>query len=201
MSMKKLLTALALLLPLTAMAQHWEEPVLGTYDNETPVFVKVYINGEQATANSGLELAAFIGGTCRADATTTYTDNAAAATVEYDAYWLRVWGSAGDMNQDITFRAYYGGIEYEFTTTITFDGNTHGALSDPIVLNLDAVTGVSLPKIIEINQPAKAFPYKEDLLQYITLEYNTPDGAPYKVLDQSKILSDITYSWSWTGGG
>ena len=198
--MKKLLTALALLLPLTAMAQHWEEPSQGTYDNETPVFVKVYINGEQATANSGLELAAFIGETCRADATTTYTDLEAPAPVEYDVYWLRVWGSDGDMNQDITFRAYYGGIEYEFITPkVTFDGNTHGDLSTPIVLNLDAVTGVSLTDPIEINQPASVFPYKEDLSQHITLEYNTPTGAPYQTLGQSQILSEVAYSWD--GGG
>ncbi len=195
--MKKLLLAMTLLLPLAAMAQHWQAPTSNAYPNETPVYVKVNINGVAASASDGLELAAFIDGVCRAD-TLMHVDYSAPAPVEDDYFCLRVWGDLStDASKTIIFRAFDNQFEYEFTTTaIKFDGESHGEPSNPIVLNLDRVTGVSLTNPIVINQPEASFPYAVDMLQYVSFEYNTMTGAPYEPLKESNILpAGINYNW------
>ena len=194
--MKKYFLTLALMLPMVAMAQHWTASTNQTYLTEQPVFVQVFINGVEANGNSGLELAAFIGDECRADATAPM---AASGTTTYvERYNLRV---AGDLeteeNATIKFRAFYQNVEYEFTKTIPYTGeDTYGSPSEPLVLNLDVVTGVELPKTIEISQPASAFPYTKDLSSQISLTYNTADGAPYEPKGESKLLSNPVYSWN-----
>ena len=66
LNMKKLFQLLALLLSVSAFAQQWT-PVSNTaYDGETMLYVKVNINGKAATANDGLQLAAFMNDECRA---------------------------------------------------------------------------------------------------------------------------------------
>ena len=198
MSMKKLLLAMTLLLPLAAMAQHWQAPTSNAYPNETPVYVKVNINGVAASASDGLELAAFIDGVCRAD-TLMHVDYSAPAPVEDDYFCLRVWGDLStDASKTIIFRAFDSQFAYEFTTTaIKFDGESHGVPSNPIVLNLDRVTGVTLTNPIVINQPEAKYPYYVDLSQYISFQYNTMTGAPYTPLQESNVLTEgINYNWS-----
>lgn len=194
--MKKYFLTLALMLPMVAMAQHWTASTNQSYLSEQPVFVQVFINGQEANGNSGLELAAFIGDECRVDATAPMSSGS--GTVLVERYYLRV---AGDLeteaNATIKFRAFYQNVEYEFTKTIAFTGeDTYGTASEPLVLNLDVVTGVELPKTINISQPASAFPYTEDLTSQISLTYNTADGAPYEPKGESKLLSDPVYSWN-----
>ena len=195
-SMKKYFLTLALMLPMVAMAQHWTTSTNQSYPKEQGVIAQVFINGVEANGNSGLELAAFIGDECRADATVPV---AASGTTTYvERYYLRVAGNLEtEKDATIKFRAFYQNVEYEFTKTIAFTGeDTYGTASEPLVLNLDVVTGVELPKTINISQPASAFPYTEDLTSQITYTYNTADGAPYTPKGESKILSPITYSWN-----
>ena len=191
--MKKSALLMALLLPSAAMAQHWTAPDTYDYPNETPVYATVYINGAEAGPNDGLELAAFIGDDCRADATEiTYPSPTAAINGRYT---LRVMGNLdGEANADITFRALYLGVEYEFTTQVPFTGETETPV--PLVLNLDAVTAVSIPQVIEITQPASAFPYTEDLTSKISLLYEGRGTTVYTPKNESKILSEVTYKWS-----
>lgn len=190
---KRLLTALALLLPLGVMAQHWNAKTTQDLPNSTVVYAQLNINGEPATANTIVELGAFIEDDCRAYArAATHVAN---ETTSGDWYVLRVVGDLStETGEQITFRAFYNNIEYEFTTKVPFNGETYTPA--PLELNLDVVTGVSLPQAIEISQPVSAFPYTEDLTQYITLTYNQPTGAPYTPLGQSTILSPISYQWN-----
>ncbi len=192
MSMKKLFTVMTLLLPLAVMAQHWNGPSQYKYSDETPVHVQVYINGVLANANSGLELAAFIDQECRATQSQTTLVAANPEDPGTERYILRVWGDGEeDLNKPISFRAFYQNIEYAFTTTTDFTGN-----ATALTLNLDAVTGVTLPERIPINQPATAFPYSEDLSRYITWNYKTPEGTDYTPLGESSVLSPVEYSWN-----
>ena len=198
--MKKYFLTLALMLPVVAMAQHWTPKTLQEQLTEALVFVQVNINGVEANGNSGLELAAFIGDECRADAT---APRAASGTTTYvERYYLRVVTDLNtESNATIKFRAFYQNVEYEFTRTITYTVDdsgeaTYGTPSDPLVLNLDAVTGVELPETINISQPASAFPYTTDLTPNISFTYNTLDGAPYEKKGESTILSPIEYEWN-----
>lgn len=195
MSMKKFLAILAFLLPVGAMAQHWTAATTQEYPNSTPVYVQVNINGVPTNPNSGLELAAFISDECRAVA--GYPEAVPAADAAEYRYILRVAGDlAAGANQQITFRAFYDNVEYEFTTKASFTGETDYTPSSPLVLNLDAVTGVTLTNPIEITQPATAFPYTQDLTPNITLKYETMSGAPYTPLGESEIISPIEYEWN-----
>lgn len=218
MSMKKLLTAMMLLLPLAAMAQHWTAPGSNEYPDETPVYVQVNINGVEATGGNGLELAAFIDDETSPRACTSTTEPVGMGTdtaVPHQWFVLRVKGNKGDttnpnssdMGKTIKFRAFYDGIEYDFIKTIGFTGETY--VPAPLVLNLDAVTGVSLPETIEINQPVSAFPYKQNLTEKSSLLYGATSGNPtapstdtsYTLMNESGIRSEITYSWSSPDNG
>lgn len=207
--MKKLLTALALLLPLAAMAQtqvtpHWQAVSSNIYGDETVVNVRLIVNGEPYTINTPVELAAFIGDgdeeTCRA-----YCDEArpisadGGASPDGDYFVLRVRGNKtaddtypSDMDKTIKFRAFHHGIEYEFTKTVSFTGETY--TPSPLVLYLDAVTGVSMPATIEVNEPASAFGYNltRDLKDYIAFEY----GSSTEQMGESIIKTPYTYSWN-----
>ncbi len=184
--MKKFLLPLLLSLPVAVMAQHWTPKTTADYPDETIVYAMVNINGVDATASDALELAAFLGTECRAD------DNAPATSANRLIYTLRVVGDRQtEENQNIAFRAYRSGIEFEFTAKVPFTGETQSSVNNPLVLNLDAPTAVSVLSPISITQPASAFPYTMDLSSYATLAYGdaTPKG-------ESRILSSISYQWS-----
>lgn len=193
MIMKRLFYILALLLPTAAMAQHWTPKTTYDLPNETPVYVQVLTNGFEAGANNPIEVAAFVDNDCRAySEELTYPSATAAIDGRFE---LRVVGDLEtEANKDITFRAYYRNIEYEFTTKVKFTGETY--TPSPLVLNLDAVTGVSIPETIEVAQPATAFPYTEDLSSKITLLYESMTDSPYTPKGESRILTTLTYRWT-----
>ena len=85
--MKKFLfTMFALLSVMAINAQNWTGPSENDYQTSTPIYLHVKVNGVVATANDGLEVAAFINGECRA-VTFTYDANAS------NLLTLRVWGN------------------------------------------------------------------------------------------------------------
>lgn len=195
--MKKLFLTLMLLLPLTAMAQPWTAPAPEDYPDRTPVFVQVKVNGELTT--SGLTLAAFIGNECRA-VTSAPMLEVTGAPSEY--YALETMGAKeADASKSITFRAFYNGVEYSFTTasaTFSADNSSFNEPSSALVLNLDAVTGISVTNPIKLSKKEAEFPFDADLSSYITLLYQLPTGGNYTPLGESKIESAVTYTWTTT---
>ena len=194
-NMKKLLLILALLLPVTAMAQHWTpktEQQMG--GGATVIYATVNINGAKVTANDNLELAAFINDDCRADATAH----------QNGVYTLRVVGDAAEVEPrpTITFRAYYGGKEYQFTVTSNYQGdNTTGAPSaSSVTLNLDVVTGVKFTQdLITISKrlSQNPLPWTEDLSSYIQFLYGNNEN--YTPSEESSVVGGTgasDYAWS-----
>ena len=193
-NMKKLLLILALL-PVTAMAQHWTAKTNQQLNGgETVIYATVNINGVAATANDNLELAAFIDDDCRADAT--------APDATHNLYTLRVVGNDTEASSQptIILRAYYGGTEYQFTTTsYNYQGEaTLSSASSPITLNLDVVTGVRFNQssiVIEKRLSQYPLPWDpEDLSGYIEFLY----GNSSQPTGESSIVGTptVTYTWS-----
>lgn len=201
--MKKLFQLFALLLPVTAFADHWTAVSNTAYDGETMLYVKVNINGTAATANDGLELAAFMNDECRAIGS---FGTGSSTTSGNGVFTLRVRGKVAtdpnELNQPITLRAYYNDIEYQFKTTYPFTGETPQAPSNAYVINLDAVTGISFPA--ELNYSKKELPFTtDDLSSQVTFLYGNAAGSTaggttsdgYTPLGESTILSKIAYEW------
>lgn len=187
--MKKLFLTLALVLTTCASwANVWDAPTAQDMPNETPVYVQVNVNGRAANGNDGIEVAAFIDGQCRADATSMmYTQS------QQEWFSLRVMGDLDtESGKTVTFKAMYHGMEFEFTKTITFSGETYTPA--PLVLNIDAPTGVKT-KPVEVTQPASAFPYELSLDNYAELEYASMDGAAYTPLGESNLVTPIYFRW------
>ncbi len=196
-NMKKLLLILALLLPVTAMAQSWTAPVTtgpGTeYPDRTPVMVTVNVNNVVTT--SGLKLAVFVGNECRGEA----TDPVVAPTGVSTIYQLDAWGDSDtDAGKDITFRAFYNGVEYSFTTKTTFPAD-YSTITD-ITLNLDVVTGVKFTQdLITISKRVSQnpLPWTEDLSSYIQFLYGNNEN--YTPSEESSVVGGTgasDYTWS-----
>lgn len=193
-NMKKLLLILALLLPVTAMAQNWTvktEQQMG--GGATVIYATVNINGTAATANDNLELAAFINDDCRADATAP----------QNGVYTLRVVGTDEEVTSQptITFRAYYGGTVYQFTVTSNYQGDdTPGAPSESsVTLNLDVVTGVKFTQdLITISKRVSQnpLPWTEDLSSYIQFLYGNNEN--YTPSEESSVVNGTGVSYAWT---
>ena len=197
-NMKKLLLILALLLPVTAMAQtHWTAMTNQELNGgETVIYATLYINGAKVTANDNLELelAAFINDECRADATAHNNG----------VYTLRVVGTNEEVTSQptITFRAFYGGTEYQFTVTSNYQGdNTTGAPSaSSVTLNLDVVTGVKFTQdLITISKrlSQNPLPWTEDLSSYIQFLYGNNEN--YTPSEESSVVGGTgasDYAWS-----
>ena len=133
--MKKLLFTLCLLATSVATwADRWTAPSSTTYPNETPLYVTVSIDEELADQVPTItEIAAFIDGECRAQATQK-TGN---------VYILRVRGGDADRGKAITIKALYNGLVYKFARTETFDGEaeTHDV---PLALQLSPLVGIGV---------------------------------------------------------
>ena len=133
--MKKLLFTLCLLATSVATwADRWTAPSSTTYPNETPLYVTVNIDEESADqVPTVTEIAAFIDGECRAQATQK-TGN---------VYILRVRGGDADRGKAITIKALYNGLVYKFARTETFDGEaeTHDV---PLALQLSPLVGIGV---------------------------------------------------------
>ena len=193
--MKRILFTMLALLSITAVnAQNWIAPSPNDYTGSTPVYVQVKVNGVPST---GLEVAAFINGECRADAR-----DATVQTNDGNLYLLRVWGNTEDKGQTITFKVFdpQSGIVFNCSKTTEFTGETVSEV--PFILNIDKPTGVSVTDPINI---LTTFPDKIDLSQYISFEYQGRDesGQPvdYKPLGESTIETKFTYEWTTPTGG
>lgn len=193
--MKRILFTMLALLSITAInAQNWIAPSSSDYTGSTPVYVQVNVNGVPST---GLEVAAFINGDCRADAR-----DATVQTNDGNLYLLRVWGNTEDKGQTITFKVFdpQSGIVFNCSKTTEFTGETVSEV--PFILNIDKPTGVSVTDPINI---LTTFPDKIDLSQYISFVYQGRDesGQPvdYKPLGQSTIETKLTYEWTTPTGG
>ena len=180
--MKRLLLLIALVL---GSAVAWADGWYGTSpqtssEKETPVFLQVKVNG--AVMNTGVEVAAYVEGECRAIVT---------SPMDVDGnyfYRLRVRGNADDVGKDISFKVFYNKLVYTFPAkTHAFDEETVPA-SNPIILNVDAVMGISLTNPINI---VAAIPATRDLTQDITILY---DEANRK--NESALESVFTYTWT-----
>lgn len=155
---------------------------MATGSAETPLYVRVIVNGIPTT--SGLEVAAFIDGVCRADATSAnYLGNS--------AYQLRVNGTPEDMNKTITLKAFYNNLVYVFTTTEIFDNET-STHSVPIDLYLDAVVGVTLANPINI---VAALPAVRNLMADVTINYDEASRQ-----NKSTLESELEYIWAPASG-
>lgn len=186
-----LLSTLLLVSAMTWAAGIWT-PTLTTSSFETPVYVRVTVNGN--VINAGIEVAAFIDGECRATATsaTMLTDQENPGTTTY-AYSLRVLGTASDLaptQKTIKFKAFYNNLVYEFTAEAQFTGETITPV--PLDLYLDAVTGISMPDPITV---VSNLPASRDLKQDVTLLY---DEANRK--NQSVLESEFPYEITMTSG-
>lgn len=150
--MKRILFTMMLMVTvLMTWAQRWNAVSYSNFGSSSPVYLHITLNGEEATANSRLELAAFIDGECRAATTEIY--NPVTNDGPENSFLLRVWGDPEkDNGKTITFKAYYEGIVYKFTTTATWSGETIQPV--PMQLTLETLTGVkkasSAQKTIEM---------------------------------------------------
>ena len=177
--MKRLFLLLSLLLGTSAMwaANIWQ-PTMTSGTRSTPLYVSVFVNGVQTT--NGLEVAAFVDDECRASSTT-------ANQLNNSAYLLRVWGTEEDMGKTITFKAFHNNLVYAFTLTQSFDNETE-THTRPIVLNLDAVMGVSLTNPINITAN---IPAVYDLTSDVTILYDEVNRK-----NESTLESVLHYEWT-----
>lgn len=180
--MKRFLLLLSLAVcAATSWAAGLWTPTMTSGSLDTPLYVRVYVNGTETT--SGLEVAAFINGECRAKATTV----SQLGTSPNYAFSLRVWGTLEEKNQTITIKAFYNKLVYVFTTTQVFDGEIDSH-SVPLDLYLDEVVGFSLPDITT-DVPQASLPYQKDLTSDITPVY-----GPNK---QGKSTLETVLSYTW----
>ena len=166
---------------LTHAAGLWS-PSMSTAPAETPIYVRINVNG--TPASSGLEVAAFVDGDCRAVASTAVT--LGSGTSSTPAYLLRVMGTAADQNKTITFKSFYNNLVYSFTTTATFTGEYVTPI--PLDLYLDAVTGISLVNPISI---VAAIPAVHDLSADVSLSYDETTRQ-----NKSTLESELSYVWT-----
>lgn len=194
--MKRLLTTLLVLLATASLwAQHWTAKTTKDLPNETPVYVRVMVNGQLGQGffnGDSIRLGAFIGEECRAYANEPRRIYDLHQNVD-EIFSLRVVGDlSSENNKPITFKTYVDGIEYKFTKTVNFTGETTGSISSPIVLNLDAVQNVTMTESIEVKQAASAFPYTFDVTPYLVYEYyNALNGPLYTPKGESQIVSPV----------
>lgn len=150
------------------------------YQNDKPFLVKVTVTGASMNVPPQLELAAFIGQSCRAQATTKTNGR----------YELRVWGDPSELGETVTFKVCYKDLVYQFKQTATFALNGNDANTETIDLILDPLTGVTLDNpisIIPVALPIENY----DLLQHVTLQYAS--GAT----SENTILEDNQLDYVW----
>lgn len=171
--MKKTILAilsLALFCLQAGAANHWTAPSEHDYPTSTFIHVGLTVEG---SSTATVELAAFVNGTCRAVAT---------APGDKGLYDLRVWGNETEKGQSITVKAFFGKLEYVFSPTFTFNGETHVT-----TLTLNPLTGISIENPINIS---KSVPFSDyDLAAHITLKYAGSST-------ESSVESELTYTWS-----
>lgn len=182
--MKRFLLLLSLAVcAATSWAAGLWTPTMTNGEKDTPLYVRVYVNGAETT--SGLEVAAFVNGECRAKATTV----SQLGTSPNYGFLLRVWGTSADMGKTITIKAFYNKLVYVFTPDepVVFD-DEQGTHTIPLDLYLDEVQGFSLPDITT-DVPQANLPYQKDLSTDITPVY-----GPNKQ-GKSTLETHLDYFW------
>jgi len=181
--MKKLLTILCLLATSVATwADRWTAPSSNEYPNETPLYVQVNINETATTYMPTVtEIAAFIDGECRAQATQTTNG----------FYMLRVRGGDADMNKTITIKALYNGLVYKFDHTEKFDGEaeTHDV---PLELTLSPLLGIAFDEAGPIKVTLNS---TYNLAEHLTYTYGSETlGGEDATIDQDETPLTVSYS-------
>lgn len=182
--MKKLLLTLALAVTSVATwADRWTAPSSNDYPNETPLYVSVNINETAATYMPTLtEIAAFIDGECRAQATVTNNNG---------YYALRVRGGDADMNKTITIKALYNGLVYKFDHTETFDGETE-THDVPLELTLSPLLGIAFDEAGPIEVTLNS---TYNLAEHLTYTYGSETlGGEDATIDQDETPLTVSYS-------
>ena len=164
--MKKLLFTLAMLFSFAGanFAQSWSAPEEGAYNHETVVYANIVSNVDA----SNFVLGAFIEGVCRASASAEYSE----PTGGGDIVWtLRVQGDkTGDLGKNISFKVYdpNTNLEYTLTTTLLFNGESHGLPSSPINFSF------KVPETYTLNFTEAELGKTYNLLEYVNV---TPEDA------------------------
>lgn len=118
--MKKFLLtlAVAILGVVSAWAETWTAPPTGTYESQTPIYLRPYVDGVELTnaASGTITFGAFIDGECRAVSSTITP----AATTQGYMVELNVQGNLqgdnSDLGKPIEIRVQYDGQTYYFNT-------------------------------------------------------------------------------------
>lgn len=193
--MKRILfTMMLMVTALVTWAQRWTAVSYSSYGNSSPLFVRVTLNGEIATDNSGLEVAAFIGNECRATESYIYIPKVGEDYPE-NSYLLRVWGDPQvDKNATITIKAYYEGVVYKFSQTAIWTGETIDPI--PIELNLETLTGIkkaaSAQQTIEMTVGGT-----KNLKSLFTQTFGADSKSASKVTDSSIDTDETEIFYEW----
>ena len=183
--MKKFFLTLALVATsVVAWADRWTPPSSNAYPDETPLYVKVVIDeNANGYVPQVTEIAAFINGECRAQAT-----QMSEAT---GFYTLRVRGGQADQSKTITFKAVYNGLVYQFNRTETFDGEaqTHDV---PLTLTLQPLLGISL----DADPITLSLGTTYNLASHISYQYGVSGGNATSSIDQTETPLSVYYSLS-----
>lgn len=200
--MKRILfTMMLMVATLVTWAQRWNPVSNNSYSGESPVYLKITLNGNEVSPNDRLEVAAFMetdgSQECRATATSFYRPTVQANLPE-DVFLLNVKGDPqNDAGKTITFKAYYAGVVYKFTETAKWNGETIQPV--PIELTLDALSGVIIPdevmKLVEVSLPGT-----KDLGSMVSLAFGA-ENKPASEITGSSIDTDETEIFlQWDAG-
>ncbi len=162
-----------------AWADHWTAPTEYEYPASCPVYVKLQINGAIATSDSTLELAAFIDNSCR---------GIVKKPTSQGVYALRVWGDDNDVNKNITFRAYYRGLEYSLNSIFSTIYSDNAIRID---LGIEAITGISTVPTLSVTNNLP----REEQLSF-TYEYKNANGEDIKLTNGCTLLSELDFKWN-----
>ncbi|MBR5928972.1 MAG: T9SS type A sorting domain-containing protein [Prevotella sp.] len=204
--MKRILFTMMLMVTvLVTWAQRWNPVSNNSYRDESPVYLQITLNGQTVSPNDALEVAAFIGDECRAYARSFYQPTVQDQLPE-DVFLLNVQGDPdNDAGATITFKAYYEGVVYKFTTTATWNGETIQPV--PVKLTLDALSGVKLDDevIIDdsgdaiVNKVEVSLPGTKDMASLVTLVYGADGKAATEVTGSEVDTSETELFLSWDG--
>ncbi len=185
---KTILSFLLLFATLATFASRWTAPDVHDYSGRYVVYTQVMVNG---SVTNNIEIAAFIGDEIRGVATSAGQNGLMS---------LQVYGTEADNGKSVTFKIAYDNLVYKSTKTLIYKhGETYSTV--PFVLNVDAITGVSLTNPIELVQNIGT---TYDLTSDITLLYEamTPEGAPTSYQKKNETVLDaddtpLTYEWDF----
>lgn len=175
------------------------------YNASTPMIIQIRENGVVVNTET-IKIVAFVDGSCRSLYDGVENTTASLSKINNGAvYNLRVWGNSStndatsegsDLNKDITLGVFYKNLLFKIDATtlgvdMKFDTETHGTLSNPILINLDIPTGLSMSVIDETVH----FPYSKDMSATWSYTYTTDDGSNYTPLNQAELMTELTPTW------